>query len=299
MPARYPFGTPDFQRGPMTHLGKVFFVDSAHPQAANSPNQGRTPETPFASIHYAVTQCTANAGDIIHAAPRHVETIGAAAALTVNKAGVQIVGHGFGTARTTCDFTATTGTIELDAQCSLRGLVFKANVSAVAVGINVDADYIEISECFSTFDATGDDFVILMDIDTVNYAYVHNNFFTTEIIAGADSAIRLDTAHWARIEDNEFHGQWAVAPIAGEGALSNNLRIVGNVIFNADTSVYNGIDIGALSSTGIVANNRVTALYATVVAKIYRDGFCTSHSNSWANAVSERGTLALPATTSA
>lgn len=299
MATRYPFGTSDWQRSNVRHMAKTFFVDSAHPQANNSASQGQSPDVPFSTIHYAVTRCTAGVGDVIYAAPRHVETISAAAALTIDKAGVEVVGIGFGTYRPTLLYTATAGTVELDATCRLENLIFKASISAVAVGINVDADHVEITRCFETFDETGDDFVILCDVDTVNHAWIHHNHFTTEIAAGADSGVRLDTAHWARVEDNDFHGQWAKAPIVGEGALSSNLRILRNAIFNADTSVYNGIDIGALSSTGLIAGNRVTALYATAVAKIFRDGLCTFHDNSWANAVSERGAAALPATTSA
>ena len=72
-----------------------------------------------------------------------------------------------------------------------------------------------------------------------------------------------------------------------------------NVIYQSDTGVYNGIDTGTLSTTGIVADNRVTALYATTLQKVYRDGDLTSMNNYWANAVSTRGGYALPSATSA
>ena len=76
------------------------------------------------------------------------------------------------------------------------------------------------------------------------------------------------------------------------------LIIKGNVIYNSDTSVYNGIDVGTLSTTGIVANNRITALYATTLTKIFRDGDLTSMDNFFANDVSERGSILVPATSS-
>lgn len=278
--------------------GNVFFVDSGASNAADATNAG-TRSQPFATIDYAVGRCTAANGDVIVALPGHTETISGAGSLTMDVSGVTLVGLGNGLNRPVLDFTNTAGTIEMDAaNTRITNCIFKANVSAVVVGINVDADYVEIDNCFSTFDATGDDFVMLMDIDTVNHAYIHHNLFTTEVTAGADNCIRLDTAHWARIEYNEFNGQWAVAPIVAATALSAKIIIRDNVIHNSDTSVYNGIDMAGLSCTGIAANNRVTALYATTLTKLIRTGDLTWHNNSFANDVSERGSTIVPTTSS-
>lgn len=275
----------------------VFFVHSV--TGTNVANRGSR-EEPLASFDYAVGLCTANKGDVIVGLPGHVETISAAGSLTMDIAGVTIVGLGNGLNRPIMDYTVAAGTVEMDADNTrITNCVFKANVTAVLVGVNVDGAYCEFDNNYQTFDATGDDFVIFLDVGTVSHAYVHGNYFRTELAAGADSSVKLTAASFARVHNNEFHGQWAKAPIVGETTLSTDLSIVGNVIFNADTSVYNGIDIGALSSTGEIVGNRVTALYATAVAKIFRDGQCIFHDNSWANAVSERGAILLPATSSA
>ena len=274
----------------------VYFVNSV--TGTNAANRGSRDE-PLASFDYAVGLCTASKGDVIVGLPGHVETISAAGSLTMDIAGVTIVGLGNGLNRPILDYTAAAGTVEMDAaHTRITNCIFRANVTAVLIGVNVDADYCEIDHCYSTFDATGDDFVILFDVTTVSHTYMHDNYFRTEVTAGADSCVKLTAASFARIHNNEFTGQWAKAPIVGETTLSLSISILGNVIFNADTSVYNGIDLGALSSTGIVAENRVTALYDTAVAKIFRDGLCTFHLNSWCNAVSERGAQVLPATSS-
>lgn len=287
----------------ITHPGKIFWVGNSATllkgeKAASNGNKG-TFLDPFSTIDYAVGQCVASRGDIIMVRPNHTETISAAGSLTVDIAGIGIFGLGRGTNRPVLDFTATAGTIEMDAaNTRLSNFILKANVSAVVVAINVDADNVELDNLMFTFDATGDDFITMMDIDAFDYAYVHDCVFTTEIAAGSDEAIRLDDSLWSRIEGNIFNGQWAVAAIVNEGALCANLTIKDNVIHNSDTSVYNGIDFGSLSSTGIVANNRITALYATAVAKVIRTGDMTWHGNTVANAVSERAVSTLPATSS-
>jgi len=279
--------------------GNWFWVDSGDPTPGNATERGSF-EQPLQTIDYANGLCTADNGDLIIAKPGHVETISAAGSDTFDISGVTALALGNGITRAMFDFTATAGTVNITANnVHLAGFAMRANISAVAVGINVDAHHVELDHLFSFFDATGDDFVITVDIDAFDYAYVHDCWFTTEITAGADSGIRLDDTHFTRIERNTFVGQWAKAAIINEGALCLQCLVKDNIIFNADTSVYNGIDFGTLSSTGMVVGNRVTAMYDTAVAKIFRDGDLTFHDNSWANATNERGATLLPATSSA
>ncbi len=274
----------------------VFFVHSG--TGANAADRGQR-DQPLASFNYANTLCTAAKGDVIVGLPGHVEPISGAGSLTMDKSGVTIVGLGTGLQRPILDFTNTAGTIEMDAAYTrISNCVFRANVSAVVVGVNVDADYCEIDNCYSTFDATGDDHVILLDVTSVSHAYIHDNLFTTEVTAGADSCIKLTAASFARVHNNEFRGTWAKAPIVGETTLSLGLSIVGNIIHNSDTSVYNGLDLGAVSSTGIVAGNQVTALYATAVVKLVRLGNASWLNNHFCNAIEERSTTLVPGTSS-
>src|SRR4051794_33987941 len=79
--------------------GNVYFVQSTHTNKGDTAGRGRTPDAPFATIAYAVGQCTANQGDLIVALPGHVETCTAAGTVTVNKAGVTILGIGTGRLR--------------------------------------------------------------------------------------------------------------------------------------------------------------------------------------------------------
>ena len=60
---------------PMSTTGNVFFVKSTGPNAADDPGHGKSPSKPFATIDYAVGQCTASNNDFIWVMPGHVETV--------------------------------------------------------------------------------------------------------------------------------------------------------------------------------------------------------------------------------
>ena len=139
----------------------------------------------------------------------------------------------------------------------------------------------------------------MIDITAFDRTKIHDNVFETENAAGAVECINLTDTEDVMIYDNIFRGNWSDSVIEFTTTLSIRVVIRNNVIYQSDTGVYNGIDTGTLSTTGIVADNRVTALYATTLQKVYRDGDLTSMNNYWANAVSTRGGYALPSATSA
>ena len=76
--------------------GNRFFVDSGSATAADSVGSGRGPDTPFATLAYALSSdvCTADNGDIVYVMPGHEETL-ATVGLAVDIAGVKIQGLGW------------------------------------------------------------------------------------------------------------------------------------------------------------------------------------------------------------
>jgi hypothetical protein len=277
------FGVPVLGGGSYIMTGKFWFVH-------HSGGGKGTKTSPFATIDAAIGNCTANQGDTVLVMPGHSESITAATSLVMDVAGVSVIGLGQGRTRPVLTFDNTAGSIEMDAaNCRISNMIWQADVSAVVVACNVDADYCEIDHIETTYNATGDDFAIILDIDNVNYTHVHDCVFNTEHTAGAVKAIRIDEADFTTIEMCKFNGNWSGAVILAEGALSPNVTMNNLVIFNSDTSVYNGIDMGSLSTTGTLSNSVITALYATAVAKIFRDGDLCYHNLSLANAVSEYG----------
>ena len=90
------------------HPGSVFFVGSAVTGATDAAGYGDNPEKPFATLDYAIGQCTANKGDVIYVLPGHTETTTAIAA---DVAGIRIIGLGRGGNKPT--LTATTASTDL------------------------------------------------------------------------------------------------------------------------------------------------------------------------------------------
>ncbi len=75
--------------------GHHFFVDSGSATGGDTVGHGGNPDFPFLTIDYAIGQCTASNGDIIHVMPGHAETLSAAAGILIDVAGVKIVGIGW------------------------------------------------------------------------------------------------------------------------------------------------------------------------------------------------------------
>src|SRR5690349_11759182 len=63
--------------------GNIFYVDSVN---GSNSNDGTTWAKAVATLTYASTLCTADNGDIIFVAPKHAETIVAAAGVALAKA---------------------------------------------------------------------------------------------------------------------------------------------------------------------------------------------------------------------
>lgn len=108
--------------------GRVFFVDSAATGAADDSASGRSPKKPFATLAYAFSSDRVSSGDVVYVMPGHAESVIAAGTITMDIAGVSVVGLGRGSSRPTFTFgTATTAT----------WLITAANVSVRNVLITV------------------------------------------------------------------------------------------------------------------------------------------------------------------
>lgn len=282
--------------------GKVFTVASSSNANFNLIDTILPPDYDgvarrHSTIDSAIGACTASTGDVILVAPGHTENISSATSLVADVAGVQIVGLGAGNLRPTLVYTATAGSIEIDAaNVLLKNVILKASVSAVVVGVNVDAAGFTMEGVTFTFDETGDDFVTMIDVDAVNQATLKGNEFIAEDAAGCAEAIRLDDCDDVKIVDNYFYGDFTDGAIIGEGAAGKNLQILRNSIYNSDTTAGFVIDLN-VAFTGILAYNMCGTLYATDPESTLDPGSMLSIENYVCNAVDESGAL-VPVTVS-
>ena len=251
----------------------------------------------FSTIDAAVGACTANAGDVILVAPGHTETIATATSLVVDVAGVSIIGVGSGSDRPLLDFRATAGSVEMDAaNTSLKNLRLLANVSAVVIGINVDAAYVTLEDLEFDFNETGDDFITMIDVDAVDDCVIRNCKLIAEDAAGCAEAIRLDACDNVVIEGCHLYGDFTDGAIIGEGAAGTNLLIKDNVIYNSDTTAGFVIDLN-VAFTGLLVKNSCGTLFATAPETTLDPGSCLCIENYVANAVDESAAL-VPVTVS-
>lgn len=288
----------------VSHPGQVFWVNSTTVLAHNGVGGTDSPfpaagtyQRPFKTIDYAVSQCTANRGDIIVVMPGHSEDISTATSLVLDVAGIAIIGLGSGSLRPDLNFSATAGSLEVDAaDITMHNMTLTADVSAVVVGVNVDANGFTMDSCEMQYNATGDDFVTMIDIDAFDGTTISNCKLHAEEIAGCDEAIRIDDAHNTTIEGNTILGDFTDGAIIGEGALSNNLVITNNYVYNADTTSGFVLDLN-VACTGILANNRFATLFATAPETALDPGSLLCTENYVVNAVDESGTI-VPVTLS-
>lgn len=127
----------------VTHPGKVFWVYNGTAllpgQKSGSNGNKGTFNDPFATVDYAISQCTASRGDIVFVKPGHAETL-AADGFDLDVAGVAVVGLGTGTLMPSFTLNATTSDVNISAaNCSLVNVRFVPSTSDVVRAIQVTA----------------------------------------------------------------------------------------------------------------------------------------------------------------
>jgi hypothetical protein len=224
--------------------GKVLWVgdgDTAGNTAAfpnrKTPSNGNKGSylAPFATLDYAIGQCTADRGDIIYVLPGYVDVLSAAADVDVDVDGVSIIGLGSGDKQPLIGFDNAAATFEVNADnVSIQGLHFQAQVTTVAKGIDVvdGADDFRVQGCrFTTLNLGTDEFNDAIFITTSDRGIVVDNYFDMGT-AVAQSAVHFVTCVGLTIENNYVIGDYAVACLEDVAAPSEKVLVRNNVLFN-------------------------------------------------------------------
>lgn len=257
--ANYPNGFPNgitIRGVPIiqAHPGKVFWVSNSTAllsgQRGGSDGNKGTFDSPFATIDYAIGQCTANRGDIIFVKPGHTETLSAAGAITADIAGVAIVGLGTGSNRPTLTLdTATTTTINVTAaNVSFKNLVFSANFADI-VGFftTTTAKFLTLEDCYFKATATN-----------MNSLYVVDTNATTADTDGLAILncrwIEPDTATVGWIKADGTNDNWRFCDNYCNLGVNNNKSLItaatGKVITNLEMARNKTVRLNTDSSTG-------------------------------------------------
>lgn len=273
------------------HPGEILFV---HSGTGSSSNDGSSPDSPMATVDQAINRCTAGKGDVIYVLPGHAETITAADGFDADVAGISIIGLGRGTNRPTFTFTNVNGGVTVGAAgVTLRNLRFVAGISAVLVGVVVEAAGTDVlvEGCeWYWGGTTGYDFVQSLNLTAgAHRATVRDCRFLAEpAVAGASTAIQLVGAvHNVRVQRCEFVGDYSLACMSAITTLSQLLMFLDNYVHNTDAGEpYLEVITG---TTGVIANTRGLASGATVAANAVADAM--AHCENFV--VNTAGTIAI------
>jgi hypothetical protein len=274
-------------QGAVMTTGSIFFVDSV---TGSSGNSGETIGSPLATADQATNKCTANKGDVVYFLPNHAETLGDNKTSWVpDIAGVTYVGLGNGTDRPEFTFSGTSSEIEIGAaNITFKNLRFKGGVSAIDLGIDVNADYFTMEDCEMFYgDTSGYDWIDMIDVSAVDWCKIKNNRFIAQDAAGCNTAVHFVDANYIEITGNYFSGTFAEAPIWNITTAGVGILIADNIIYNSDTAnADNGISLQA-ACTGIITRNMIGTLYATQINTIIDPGSCLCSENYISNAIDE------------
>jgi hypothetical protein len=240
--------------------GERFYVHSG--TGTNSAGGGKSPDSPLATIDYAVGLCTANKGDIIYVLPGHTETISAAAGIDLDVAGISVIGLGRGTLQPKVTFdTATTADLDVDAaNILIENIHFTANFADIVAAIDVNAQFCTIRGC--RFSETATDMNALIWVlggstTTSSGLRVEDCIVHASDAANTHFVSLPGTDAGDIIRNNLIYGDFGTAAIGAAGAVVN-VQIHGNRIYNAATDNDSCINITA-AGTGYVSENYVTS----------------------------------------
>lgn len=251
------------------HPGKVFWVSSAAAAAlpthktSSDGNKG-TFAAPFATLDYAIGQCVAGRGDIIVLKPGHAENISAASGITVDVAGIAIVGLGTGTLRPKFSFTAATATFVVSAaNVSFYNVQWEANFADVTIGLDVSGvDGLTWDSCYFTEAGTDLNFVNVVDLATGadDLHFVNCKFIGGD--AANDSFINGVAHSGLYIKDCYFAANVAQAAAVGLIATSGNATDVwiDNCAFRSNIDGALWVDFNGAANSGLITNCNVSSI---------------------------------------
>lgn len=253
------------------HPGEVFWVNNSSVLAKNgvggSNSNDGSYRRPFATIDYAIGKCTASRGDIIAIMPGHAENVSAASGITLDVAGIALVGLGAGSLRPKLTFTATDATVVVSAaNISLSNIVLEAGIADVVTGLSLtgDADGFSMENCESGEGAAAGTYnfvdVITLatgcnDLSWKGCTFIGNDTNNDAFITGvAHSGFYID--------DCRFYSNVAQAAATGLVDSSGNVTNaeIKNCSFRSNVDGALWIDFNGADNSGVVKNCVVSSI---------------------------------------
>lgn len=237
-----------------TSTGRRMFVHSG--TGSDTTGYGANPETPFATIDYAVGQCTADEGDVIYVMPGHAETVSAAGGLDLDVDGISVVGLGQGSLMPTVTLdTDVAADVDVDgANILIENISFESGFADITHGIDVNAAHCTIRGCRFTEAADDENFLICIvgaGGAASDFLVVEDCYVIQDDAANTHFVSLPGTSKGVVVRNNVIIGDFGTAAIGAAGVVVFG-TVVDNVIYNAASDVDSCIN---LAGTGICMRN--------------------------------------------
>jgi len=248
--------------------GSIFFVDS---NTGSNSNDGKSPSTVFATVDYAIGNCTASKGDIIYVMPGHAETV--TGSVTADVIGVKVIGLGNGDKRPTITVNAAINGISVTAADNVFyniRVVAGSSVTAATRLVRIAASNICFIAC--DFEMAYDMYhmIVTFSGDNINILdSTMTNAVTTSASAHPQKGVLNISGtnvlvKGCRFKDNQAKKaeRWRMC-VAG-GALSSSM-VVEECTFICRGQATSTRSAGASDGTGVYAPNMAT-LYCRAIS---------------------------------
>lgn len=233
-------------------VGTAWYVDSTHASKSDASGYGTSPDTPFATLDYAIGAAAANNGDVIYLAPGHAETKAAAGSLwAADKAGQRIIGLGNGADRPTFTFSDTAAVCTISAaSVYIENILLVAGVDSVVAPLTISAADVTLKNV-EFRDTTDVEFVAgvittaaadRLTIDGLYYnGYTGGNACTI--------GVKLVGTNGAVIRNSRFHGLFSTGCIQMVTTVCTDIVIENCYFLNTGTAVTKDVVMGVAACT--------------------------------------------------
>jgi hypothetical protein len=208
-----------------SHPGNVWIVGNAVAAAVDSTSAGITPQVPFATLDYAISDSRVGTGDTFYILPGHAENLAADSAVDVDVNNLHIIGLGWGGCRPTFTATAIAGDFKLAASCGiLENILFLSGIDATTGLLEVSSTDWLIRNC-EFRDSVDEATDMVMVLDGSDRLVIDGCKFRMAAGAGANSAIAIGSSDDVEIKNCSIYGNFAVGAIDLRTAASARINI--------------------------------------------------------------------------
>lgn len=231
------FGIPLVGSGPVIPSGNVWFVSSV--TGGTGSGRGTSKQTPFSTLAEAITNCSANKGDVIFCLAGHAETYASAGALTISTAGISIYGLGEGNNRPTFTFgtSAAASIVVTGANTLISNVIGVTAVDALTGPFDIQA-----AQCILNIEWQDPSAILEAQRAVLGNASADNLSVTLRYIGSATSgsnvnAVRLVGTNGGRIAV-DYYGACTTAVVQFSTTASTDVVVTGtfNVVGTTDYS---------------------------------------------------------------